>query len=264
MLYIYISKDETDFSAVADQHHALGGVTIGSVRDPQGRRIVVLHRPTACDRLRFEIGAGHPAAGPLRELLAEIRRLLGRGADAPLTILIHFGGQGRDECIAFTQAMNEAARSDSELTGFRFIAVSQYNNCPEGFFLNRRFTLPDDAVVNEVFAQWSEGKNDIPVYDHLRGIVLLCQALQELDEEERKKQFTFDIGIKWWRNCLWDANFSQNEENAFSPMELRILEQSRLIRDFCLALLNAPDKLIRYSDRLPEITAEITNFLNKG
>ena len=263
MTYLYISKDETDFSAVADQLHAPGVVTIGSVRDPQGRRIVVLKRPAACDRLNSEIGAGHPAAGPLRELLAEMRRLLGRGADAPLTILIHFGGQGRDECIAFTRAMKKAARSDSELTGFRFIAVSQWNGCPESFFQNKKFRLPDDAVVDEVFAQWSAGKVEIPVYDHLRGIVLLGQALQGLGEKERKDKFSPEVGTNWWRGCLWGDNLSQDEQDAFSPAEQRILERSGLLRDFCHALLHAPHKLIQYSDRLPEIVAEITKFLNK-
>ena len=77
MLYIYISKDETDFSAVANQRHNVQGVTIGSVADPFSREILVLHRPAVCDRLKSEIGAGHSAAGPLQELLAEMRRLLG-------------------------------------------------------------------------------------------------------------------------------------------------------------------------------------------
>ena len=263
MTYLYISKDETDFSAVADQCHAPGGVTIGSVRDPQGRRIAVLKRPAACDRLKSEIEAGHPAAGPLRELLAELHRMLGRGADAPLTILIHFGGQGRDECIAFTRAMKEAAKSDSKLAGFRFIAVSQYNGCPENFFPNKKFLLPDDAVVDGVFAQWSEGKVEIPVYDHFRGIILLGQALQGLNEKERKAKFSLDAVTKWWRKCLWGESFDSCQNKAYSAAELRVMEQSGLIRDFCRALLYAPDQLERYSDRLPEIVAEITKFLNK-
>lgn len=265
MLYAYISKDEADYTAVAEQHHDVQGVTIGSVRDPYGRQIIVLQHPVACDRLKLEIEAGQPAGKPLRDLLAELYRQLGRGVHAPMTILIHFGGQRRDECIVFTRVMNEVARSETNLIGFRFIAISQYNACPENFFRNKRFMLPDDAVVNQVLAQWGEGKDEIPAYDHLRGIVLLCQALKGLSEKEKKDKFSSDVGINWWQSCLWGGNFPLDEKMAFSEAERRVMGQSGLVREFCLALLTVPSKLNQYSDRLPEIVAEITELLlSKG
>ena len=175
-------------------------------------------------------------------------------SDENVTILIHFGGQGREACAQATQVMNEAAQSDSNLQKYKFIAVSQHNRFPEEFFNSDGvLTFPEDNVLNEVVA----GNTPMPAYDHLRGIVLLCQALLQVKDEAKRKRYTENIS--WWQQNLWDTG----AEHIFSAGENKILENSELLKNFCTAIAEYSAELKLPDDigKLDEIVKEITRNL---
>ena len=260
MLYIYIAKDDDDFRDHADIVREGIGSTIGALRDSRAsRRIVILHRDPVCRHLAEAIddGAAAEIDRHLEGLTAFVRRQLGAGAAGKITVLIHFGGRGREECSIFTRCMNEAADKNSALGGFRFIAVSRYNACPDGFFANGRLSLPDDAAVEAVVEQWKTGESEIPAFDHLRGIVLLCQALRAVGAKEREEKLS---DSSWWVKCLWGDKIPESIDEAFSKAELAVFNENPLLNDFCRGIYEQLD-LERYDDRLDEIAAEIAENL---
>lgn len=181
-----------------------------------------------------------------------------------VVFMIHFGNQNTDTCRAFTKLMNDIADKDDNLSMHRFIAVSQYNNFPEGFFLDGRLLPPDTVTINAVLVQGIEDVSEISVYDHLRGLVLLCQALQNMSKEKREEKFFWSPGVEWWRSCLWGNEMPRDMEHAFSTAEIQILEKNELLHDFCSSFFDNPFILKKFdnNDILQKIVATITEALN--
>ena len=266
MLYLYIARDEKDFDDCANAVKPIFDSTLGVIHDRCGnRKIVMMHRAPVCRHLSEAIGKGAAAEidHALQELTTLVKKLLGAGAAGEITVLIHFGGQGREECRVFTRLMNEAAVKNPALAAFRFLAVSKTNQCPDGFFRDNRLSLPDDASVDAVLRQWRENASEIPVYDHLRAIVLLCQTLRNMSKEKRGEKFSWRSGVEWWRSCLWGNENPVDTEHAFSTAEMQILKKNGLLNDFCSALLDNPFNLKKYDDddMLHKIVDAVTEAL---
>ena len=176
--------------------------------------------------------------------------------------MIHFGGQDANTCRAFTCRMNEVAAQHDRLSRYRFIAVSVGNKCPDGFFQDGRLLPPNDETINAVLANWAAGMSEIPVCDHLRGIVLLCQALQNMDKEKREEKFSWRAGVEWWRSSLWGSEPPMDMAHAFSKAEMQILKKDELLDNFCSALFDNHFDLKNYDD--DAILRKMVSAITKG
>ena len=261
--FVYIAKnDSADFAANAGR----------KVGRPNGRDAVgilpggfVIHHLPECGLLETALSRDENIAEALIDLVAagnKTKVVL----DQNVVFMIHFGGQDADTCRAFTRRMNEIAARHDRLSRHRFIAVSRYNNCPDGFFRDGHLLPPNADTINAVLNDWTAGTSEIRVYDHLRGIMLLCQALLGMSQEKREAKFLGRAGAEWWRSCLWGNEAPVAMGRAFSKAEMQILEKNELLHDFCSALMNNLFDLKRYNDddMLLKIVAAITEDLQNG
>lgn len=256
--FVYIAKNDNGADFDANARRKLGrpnGIdAVGKL--PGG--FVIHHRPE-CNRLGTALSRDENIAEALIDLVAvceKIKVVL----DRDVAFMIHFGGQDADTCREFTRRMNEVAAKQDRISRHRFIAVSVWNECPDGFFQNGRLLPPNVETIKSVLDNWTAGTSAIRVYDHLRGIVLLCQALQNMNKEKREEIFSWCAGAKWWRSCLWGNEYHLDLERGFSKSEMQILGKNELLHDFCSALVNNPFDLKRYDDdaMLRKIVVAIT------
>ncbi len=227
--FIYIAKSGEDPLSLADKCQRIGSVGIIQNRgnDRTGGSCFLLpHLPT-CDKIKNSGNdtAREHLASLLNDLVTDCSsryHVVGRNNE--VTFLIHFGSQGHDECVDLTKRMNEAAAGVSDLRQFRFIAVSRFNQCPSGFFVKEaghesKLSIPDEDAVKRLIVKWQSGKSDVPDFDHLRAICLLCKALLELPENERNEKAA---SSQWWIRGIW-GNSSQWQERIYSDEENELI-----------------------------------------
>lgn len=184
--------------------------------------------------------------------------------DDDVIFLIHFGQMGKDTSRSFTKAMYDVVKKggDDVLKKHIFIAVSRHFRYPSIFFKDGTPFFPpySNDEIREILENWIDDAKEIPAYDHLRGISILCQALLQLDDAERKEKLD---AAKWWRDCLWHDKIPATLEAAFSRPELRLIRGDCNLHDFCNALVESPKSLSGYNDeKLMKIVKNITNALN--
>ena len=259
--FVYIAKNDNEDFAVNTRGRGTKTPS-GAVGIPGG--FIIHNRKPECDRLenslsRDEKEAIAEALIDLAAACEKLRVVLNQA----VVFMIHFGGQDPDTCRAFTRRMNEAAAEKDEISQHRFIAVSRYNNCPEGFFEEGRLLPPDAGTINGVLAQWAQSASEIPMYDHLRGMLLLCQAFRAMSKEQREDKSAWVPGSDWWRSNLWGKAKPIDMRHAFSEAEVRILERNETLYDFCSALLNEPFNLKKYDDdKLLKTIVALRRFSN--
>ena len=208
------------------------------------------HLP-ACDKIK-EIGESsdlNRLGSLLNTLVTDCNTRYHVVGNNEVTFLIHFGNQGHDECVTLTNKMNEAVTGSSTLSRFRFIAVSRHNQCPSIFFVGgdgrgSKLTIPDEDAIRDLLEKWKSGKSEIPKYDHLRSICILCKVLLALPEDERKEKAS---SSEWWIKGIWgegsnlsDRGYSEEENNLISRSDdllvtfcKRILSKSSFPAEYC-------------------------------
>ncbi len=271
--YVYISKDSNDFSSFASsaaQPMNLNGHEAFLLSDSSRPCFVLHEQQPACDELAKTLKNGQDDAvrNAVRTFF-DVCDQCGVVQDSNVIFLIHFGGHGEGDCRRDSRRMWKATADDPVLARHLFISVSKYNSCPTICFKDSALRLPEDKNENSVrkrFEQWANADSTVPDYDHLRGISILCQALLEMNLEEREEKLSWP-GMKWWRQCLWSGKrFSQINKDAFTQAELAILESGngKKLKHFCSCIINYMDMKEYSADEcLRELISVITKEINK-
>ena len=116
--------------------------------------------------------------------------------------------------------------------------------------------------AENLIATWKKEKGEILNCDHLRGIAILCQALLE-QQKQQKQMYTFP-GTEWFQT-LWNGKHFDTIQEAFSKDEQKVLDKSRLLKEFCSAFIDIKVKLEKYlqdEQSLRNIISEISKNIN--
>ena len=242
MPYIYYAKEQAELEGMSSQ---LFDLPSGHRCAKVGDNLLVFNGHE--DNLRLMTGLKSSISSEQRDaLLVFVNNFHGKingkrfsGDKIKATFFIHFGSQGAETSNALTRRMQQIVQDNTELMGFRFLAVSRYHKHPEGFFKDGKFVLPSETAIDRALKQATGGKNIGQPYPNLRALVLLCKMLLDLPENERLERF-----------CTWQEEFNWEVADGrckvFTEQENDFLSKNARFRELMLIKIKCIEGITKF------------------
>jgi hypothetical protein len=201
VLYVYYTKDQQELEDVRSK--SIMGGRYASIDDAEKRRILALNGSidNANENLKRGLSKENvdESITAVKQFIDAFHNRMNGLRGFPIFFFIHFGSQSVDGSRRLTMKMQEAVKKSTDLSSYRFLAVSRHNRHPSGFFKEGKFTLPNDSTIERALQEKVEGYIGQP-YPHLRALVILCQALLQLSVEERLEIIK---SVAWRKEFGW-------------------------------------------------------------